>query len=77
MAGPVRHVRARFRTQERAARAYADLVMALGERLEPPELDDPDTGHPWVLDIVYDEGEQSLVLGIVARYGGVTYQEAV
>lgn len=63
---------ARFRTNERATRAYAELELAA--TVTPPELEGSRDGRPWVLKITYDEAQQPVVLRIVGRYGGVTFQ---
>lgn len=63
---------ARFRTHERAMQAYRLLEEAVHPSLPEHE---GDGGYPWVMTIAYDMAEQPLVLDVVGRYGGVTFQE--
>lgn len=73
MAGTLMSLLARFRTHERATRAYMELSrMATAS---PPELDMITSGYPWTVQIAYTEAQQPQVLAIVGRYGGVTFQE--
>lgn len=64
---------ARFRTHELAMRAHFELE--LSARVSMPKLEESGDGRPWTMTIAYGRAQQPLVLAIVGRYGGVTFQE--
>lgn len=64
---------ARFRTHELAMRAYFELELSV--QVSMPSLEESTDGRPWVMTVAYNRGQQPLVLAIVGRYGGVTFQE--
>jgi hypothetical protein len=67
------HLRARFRTRERALQVTR-LLKGLAT-VYPPEITD-DAAYPWSMEVEYrDQQVGAEVLRIIGEYGGVMYQE--
>lgn len=67
------HLKARFRTRERALQA-ARMLQGLAIT-GPPERTD-DAGYPWSMEVEFrDQQVGAEVFRILGEYGGVMYQE--
>lgn len=67
------HLKARFRTRERALQAIR-LLKGLAVAYPPERTDD--AGFPWAVEVEFrDQQAGAEVFRIIGEYGGVMYQE--